>query len=330
MVEPRQSRSSRLDRWVESRRGPRNVVDLSRPVACFIEEEPAETHEVEAGATILLTSRECPWRCLYCDLWKNTVEHPLAAALIPRQLDWALNQLQSQRDENAPPLRWIKLYNSGSFFDAGAIPIEDYAAIAERVRGFGRVIVECHPALVGPRTIPFRDMIFPKRLEVAMGLETAHPAVLGRLNKGMTLKDFARAARFLAENGMGLRVFIIVQPPFMPNEAEALHWAQRSLDFAFDCGAATAVLIPARGGNGALEELAQAGNFSPPGLATLEAAADYGHQLRRGRVLADLWDLDRLAGCPDCFALRAARLGRMNLSQRSEAAVVCRSCAARP
>ncbi len=37
--------------------------------------------------------------------------------------------------------------------------------------------------------------------------------------------------------------FILVKPPFL-SEQEALYWADRSLDFAFSCGAAAAALIP--------------------------------------------------------------------------------------
>ena len=49
-----------------------------------------------------------------------------------------------------------------------------------------------------------------------MGLETAHPEVLAGLNKRMTLDQFSTAANFLRRNGIDLRVFILVQPPFMP------------------------------------------------------------------------------------------------------------------
>src|SRR6185436_7092586 len=95
---------------------------------------------------------------------------------IPSQVDVALAV------EGAAAARQVKLYNSGSFFDRAAIPPEDWPALAERLRRFERVIVECHPALVGESAIRFRDMV-GVRLEVAMGLETAHPDVLEKLNK---------------------------------------------------------------------------------------------------------------------------------------------------
>ena len=305
------------DRGILSRRGARNPVESSRPYAFLVEEERAESGEVVPVATIFLTNRECPWRCLMCDLWKNTLAGTVPAGAIPAQIDFALAQL--------PPSRQIKLYNSGSFFDPRAIPPGDYPAIAERVRAFERVIVECHPSLVGESALRFRELISGK-LEVAMGLETVHPEVLPKLNKRMTLDQFSRSAGFLRQHDIALRVFVLVKPPFL-DEAEALEWAGRSVDFAFDSGASVVSLIPTRLGNGALETLASRREFAPPKLATFEAAFDYAVGLRRGRVFADTWDLERFSNCPACFAARRERLARINLSQEPEAQVACDACA---
>src|SRR5580698_6674305 len=232
-------------RWILDQRPSRNVLDPWRPYAFVAETEPGPDGQAVEVATIFLTNRECPWRCVMCDLWKNTLNYEVPPGSIPRQIAYALERL--------PPARHVKLYNSGSLFDVQAIPREDYAAIAELVGDFERTIVECHPALVGPRCFEFRNLL-PYTLEVAMGLETAHPEVLKRLNKRMTLDLFAASAKSLRVQGIDLRAFILVQPPFMKPD-ESLHWAQRSLDFAFDCGATAASLIPARGGNGAMETL---------------------------------------------------------------------------
>ncbi len=94
-----------------------------------------------------------------------------------------------------------------------------------------------------------------------------------------------------------MRVFILVQPPFMA-PADALHWAKRSLDFAFDCGATAVTLIPTRGGNGAMEELALQGEFLPPRLEVVEAAVEYGMARERGRVFADVWNIENIPSCP--------------------------------
>ena len=217
----------------------------------------------------------------------------------------ALAQLQA--------VRQVKLYNSGSFFDTQAIPREDWKAIADLVNGFERVIVECHPALVTEAVGEFAEMI-DARLEVAMGLETAHPEVLGMLNKRMTLGMFAGAAELLHEMEVDLRTFILVKPPFMDDEA-AVRWGKKSIDFAVECGARVVALIPTRAGNGALDELARQGQFSEPQLDMVEEIADFGVGLGKARVFADLWDARRFSTCPKCFEAREARLHRMNCTQ---------------
>ena len=307
-------------RWIVERRPARNAVDPFRPYAFFRERERSDSGEIVDVGTILLTNRECPWHCLMCDLWKNTLTDTVPVGAIPTQIDYALRQLTNAGGGGAA-LKQIKLYNSGSFFDPRAIPPHDHAAIADRVRHFDRVVVECHPSLVTDQVISFRDQLQPK-LEIAMGLETAHPEVLEKLNKRMTLDQFHRAADFLREHDIALRVFVLVQPPFLGG-TEALDWAQRSTVFAFDCGATVVSLIPTRPGNGALEALAAAGQFSEPRLATMEAAHEHGVAQKRGRVFADLWDLERFSNCQQCFTARRDRLERMNLNQTVEPSVEC-------
>jgi radical SAM enzyme (TIGR01210 family) len=313
--------SRERSRWIVAHRensepAARDALDSQRPYAFLLEDERAASGEIVPTATVFLTNRECPWRCLMCDLWRNTLTQTVAAGAIPNQIDYALARLA--------PARQIKLYNSGSFFDRRAIPVADYKAIAMRLHAFERVIVESHPSLIGDDCLRLRNLL-KGRLEVAMGLETVHPVILPRLNKGMTLDQFSSAATRLREYDIALRVFILVKPPFL-NEAEALYWAQRSLDFAFDCGATVAALIPTRFGNGAMEALASRGEFSPPKLSTLESALSYGIGLKRGRVFADLWDLERFSDCSECFLARSARLCEMNMRQEIVSPVLCQSC----
>jgi radical SAM enzyme (TIGR01210 family) len=316
MGAPYPSTAADRDRWIVSLRGPRNGVDPQRPYAFLSEMEPGPGGTEVQVSTVFLTNRECPFRCLMCDLWQNTLEESVPSGAIPSQIRHALERL--------PPARHLKLYNAGSFFDPRAIPPSDYPEIATLAAPLERVIVECHPALVGPRVLPFRDLL-RGRLEIAMGLETVHPEVLSRLNKRMTLDDFRRAADFLRTEGIDLRVFILVRPPWL-TESEGVEWAKRSLDFAFDCGAGICAVIPTRAGNGAMEALAAAGEFAPPSLASLEKVLEYGLGLGRGRVLADLWDAERFATCPACSGRRIERLAAMNRAQEILPSVACPAC----
>jgi archaeosine synthase beta-subunit len=307
------------DRWILERRGLRNGVDASRAVAAFVEEERTERGDVVPVATILLANRECPWRCLMCDLWKNTTEESVPRGAIPAQIQEAL--------ANLPPARRVKLYNSGSFFDPHAIPPDDYQEIASLLVGFERVIVESHPALVGRASSQFRDLL-GNDLEVAMGLETAHPEALARLNKRMTVEDFRRAAERLEASGIALRVFVLLGLPFLSRE-ETLDWACRSIEVAFNFGATAVSIVPTRSGNGALDALRDAGDLESPTLGGLEAALAYGVALGRGRVFADLWDVDRLRVCEACFPGRVERLRQINRNQTLPPPLDCSRCEAK-
>ena len=296
------------DDWILSLRPRKNRVDPLRPYAYLVESEQAANGAVEDVATVFLTNAECPFRCLMCDLWKNTTDEPVARGAIPAQIRWALQRL--------PAARHIKLYNSGNFFDPHAIPSEDYDEIAQIVEPFETVIVESHPRMIGRRCFAFNEMVRGE-VHVAMGLETVHPDVLARLNKQMTLDDYLSATRTLLNRGMRVRAFILLRPPYL-SEREGVTWAKRSIDVAFDAGVECCAIIPTRGGNGALERLAQRGAFEPPTLASLEEVLEYGIGQRRGRVFADLWDIERAAADAPNGAARARRLARMNLSQSLE------------
>lgn len=301
------------DHDIVAARPAKQAVDPRRPYAYLVEPERTAAGRVEGVATIFLTNRECPYRCLMCDLWKNTTDTSVALGDIPAQIDFALARL--------PRAQHVKLYNSGNFFDRKAIPPEDYAAIAQRVSGFKTVIVENHPNLCGEACLRFRDLLAGD-LEIALGLETAHPVVLDRLNKRMTLDDFRRAVAVLRREDIAVRAFILLRPPFM-SEEEGVEWALRSLEFAFDVGVLCCSIVPTRAGNGIMEQLARDDHFTPPALASMETVLEAGLCMERGRVFMDLWDIEKFYSCGRCGPARRARLHQMNLTQRVLPAVSC-------
>jgi len=304
--------------WILQQRPPKPAgLDPFRPQGFFLEEERSASGELVKSACILLTNKECPWRCLMCDLWRHTLDFTVPPGAIPAQVEYALSRL------GGCPAQ-VKLYNSGSFFDRAAIPPGDYPAIAAAVSKAGNVIVESHPRLIGERVLRFRDRL-RGCLEVALGLETVHPEVLPRLNKRFDLRDFSAAASFLRNAGIAVRAFVLVKPPFL-EEDEAVEWAVKSAEFAFDCGAGVVSLIPTRAGNGALDRLRETKDFAPPTLLTLERSLEGALRLSRGRVFADTWDLDKFSQCPECLPARRLRLERINREQRPVPPVRCAAC----
>jgi radical SAM enzyme (TIGR01210 family) len=306
------------ERRILDARPPKAKLDPRRVYASLVEQECSASVVPEPVATLFLTNSECRFRCLMCDLWKHTLDAPTPPGAIPEQIAHALARL--------PPARHIKLYNSGNFFDSRSVPAEDYPAIAALVAGFETVIVENHPRLCGPNVDLFRRLLAPQQtLEVALGLETVHPEALAALQKHFTVADYAAATRRLVSTGIAVRSFILLRPPLL-DESAGIDWALRSLAFAFECGSRVAAVIPTRAGNGIMEQGIEEGWFAPPRLRSLERVIDQSLAWGRGRVLADLWDLERFSDCAVCFPARRARLERANLAQRSGVEVRCDAC----
>ena len=294
-------------------RPPKNKVDADQPYAFFVEPEYSTNGTVVDTATLFLTNRECPFRCLMCGLWKNTTDFTVAPGAISRQIDFALSRL--------PVAKQIKLYNSGNFFDGRAIPRDEHDEIARRVEKFTTVVVENHPRLCSRLCLEFRDRL-TAQLEIALGLETVHPDILPALNKRMTVEDFDRAVRFLVSESISVRAFVLLRPPFLDDSA-GITWAVRSVEHAFSRGVGCCVIIPTRADNGIMERLQTHGQFAPPSLGALERTLETCLALRQGRVFVDLWDVERLSACPQCRPARIERLRQMNLRQELLPTVTC-------
>lgn len=301
------------DAEIRAARPPRNDLDDQVPYAFFVEPERTAAGNVEDVATILVTNRECPFHCLMCDLWKNTTLETVPLGSIPAQIDHALDRLS--------PAKHVKLYNAGSFFDPHAIPPDDYPAIIQRLARFETVIVENHPRFCTERVSRFREKL-GTQLEVAVGLETAHPQVLAALNKQMTLEDFRRAAQFLQEHDVASRTFILLRPPYLSEEA-GVEWALKSVEAAFDAGTGCCTIIPVREGNGVMEQLRDQGLFTPPSLHSMERTLQTAVGMGRGRVFVDLWDAKRFAQCPACADQRIERLRAINFTQQIPPRIDC-------
>ena len=306
------------DRRIRSLRAEKPSVDPWRAHGSVVEEERRPGGQTERALTVFLAGAECPFTCSFCDLWRWTLDGPTPTGALPAQLRQVLDNL-----DNLDNLHRLKLYNASNFFDHRAVPPEDIPALADLAGAFARVTVESHASMIGPPVLEFAGRI-PGRLEVAIGLETIHPAAAAHLNKRMDLSRFDRAAGFLAEHDIDLRVFVLLGAPYVEPE-RAVEWAVRTAEYAAGRGAAAIALIPVRGGNGELERLAALGHFTPPTLVQLETALDacLGGP---AAVAADLWDIDRLSACADCRPRRVERLRRVNLSGRSEPAVTCPTC----
>ena len=314
------SGSALEDRRIRGLRPPKPHVDPYVAHGSLVEEERRPDGRVERALTVFLAGAECPFTCSFCDLWRYTLDGPTPEGALTAQLRDVLQSL-----DGATPDR-VKLYNASNFFDARAVPASDVPMIAELCAPFGGVTVESHVNTIGPRTLDFARRI-SGRLEVAVGLETIHPIAAARINKRLDLARFDEAARFLAEHGIDLRIFVLLGAPYVPAD-ESVEWTARTVEYAVERGASLVSIIPVRGGNGEMERIAALGDFTPPTLAQLEEALDRCVHLPGTAVTVDLWDAERLPGCERCREARVSRLRRMNVTGMAEESVACEACGA--
>jgi archaeosine synthase beta-subunit len=302
-------------RRIRDLRPPKNHVDPYRAHGSIVEDERRPDGTLERALTIFLAGAECPFTCSFCDLWRGTIDGPTPAGALTKQIEGVVATLDDVRCER------LKLYNSSNFFDHHAVPLSDVQGIAELTTPFSAVTVESHANTIGPAALEFAAKI-SGRLEIAVGLETIHPVAAAQLNKRLDLARFDRAARFLSENDIDLRVFVLLGAPHIPSR-ESVAWTVRTVEYAVDRGASVVSIIPVRGGNGEMERLQAEGEFAPPTLGQLEDALDRCAHIRCAVVTADLWDVERLPACDNCRKPKVERLRHFNLTGRPARAVVC-------
>jgi radical SAM enzyme (TIGR01210 family) len=309
---------SAADQRIRSLRSPKARVDPYQAHGSLVEAERRPDGAIEQTLSVFLAGAECPFTCSFCDLWQGTIDGPTPPGALTRQLESVVREL----DEPLPDR--LKLYNASNFFDRHAVPEEDFPGIAALAAPFAAVTVESHANTIGARTVAFAQQI-PGRLEVGIGLETIHPVAMANLNKRLDLSRFESAARFLSENGIDLRVFVLLGAPYVPAE-ESVEWTVRTVGHAVECGTAVVSIIPVRGGNGEVERLQALGDFIPPALSQLEDALDGCLHFTGSVVTADLWDVDRLPACEHCKPQRVERLRRLNVQGSPEPRVDCDIC----
>ncbi|MDA8017580.1 MAG: hypothetical protein MPN21_09040 [Thermoanaerobaculia bacterium] len=250
---------------------------------------------LESSVTVFLTGAECPFQCVFCDLWRYTLDGPTLPGALPRQLATALKDV-----EGADRTGLLKLYNASNWFEERAVPERDDLPIAELGADFRRVVVESHARLVGTRCRRFGEAL-EGRLQVALGVETVHPEALAQLNKGVTLEDLQRAANKLLVWDLEIRTFVLIGAPFVP-ENESVDWTVRSCELSLELGAVAVSLIPLR---------PTSPDLVPPTLDQVEEAWMRGRALSSA-VQLDVWDLDRMVVDDDSHA-RVLRLRQEQL-----------------
>ncbi|MDR3205476.1 MAG: archaeosine biosynthesis radical SAM protein RaSEA [Candidatus Methanoplasma sp.] len=192
------------------------------PEAVWKEKDLSGGKTVDAMVIIFRTNG-CVWAktggCTMCG-YRQASLGGVTEEDLNRQLD---NVLFSYKDEP-----FVKIYTSGSFLDECEIPMGIRQRVFREFAGCERLLFESRPEFVTEETVK----TLPRNTTVALGLESSDPEVLERsINKGFTPDDIRRAGSMIKNEGLLVRTYLILKPPFL-SESEAIEDAEASALFA--------------------------------------------------------------------------------------------------
>jgi hypothetical protein len=137
-----------------------------------------------------------------------------------KQLDQALSRYKEEP--------FVKIYTSGSFLDDNEVPPDVRESYFDAFSGCKRLLFESRPEFITPDVVGS----LPRNVTVALGLESSDPEVLRTsVHKGFTPDDIKRAGELLKDNGLGVRTYLLLKPPFM-TERMAIEDSVNSAMFA--------------------------------------------------------------------------------------------------
>jgi hypothetical protein len=190
--------------------------------ACWKEGDMAGGEKVKAMVMIMRTNG-CCWvkhgGCTMCGYREASLIN-----VTPEDLLGQLEQAKSKYKDEP----FVKMYTSGSFLDDNEVPPQVRETIFDTFKDCKRLLFESRPEFITPDVVGS----LPKNVTVALGLESSNPEVLKTsVHKGFTPEDIKRAGELLKDNGLGVRTYLLLKPPFM-TERMAIEDSVNSARFA--------------------------------------------------------------------------------------------------
>lgn len=154
---------------------------------------------------IFLRSGKCAWgKCIFCGWGKYEYNK------------MSLHELKDKIDKELKPgTKTLKIFNSGSFLDEKQITRAFRSYLVKKCEQLGvkKLFIESRTEFVD-RTL-VEDMKSDKvKIYIGIGLEVADDKLLKKIEKGLTVEKYIKAAEFLRENDFGVRSYVLVNAPY--------------------------------------------------------------------------------------------------------------------
>jgi radical SAM enzyme (TIGR01210 family) len=232
----------------------------NEPVALWKEDDVLDGKKVRAMVVILRT-RGCCWSrtggCTICG-YNAESDARLSDEDVMAQIASATSRYAGEE--------MVKVYTSGSFLDVNEIAMPAREAVSTGFADAKRLLVESRPEFIDATSA---EWMSSHRTQVAIGLESADPEVLRCcVRKGFAPSDYEGAAVRLRENGVPLRTYLLLKPPYLTERAAMLDTIA-SVAFAVPYSESVSINPVNVQAGTFLEDLWRRGDFRPPWMWTL-------------------------------------------------------------
>jgi len=294
---------------------PAGSTDARRYVNQWVEREAIGTEEVSAFVLILRT-RGCYWAdekgCSMCGYAKDTLGRSATPEELAEQLAHAVARYRGEP--------YVKVYTSGSFLDDREVDPESRRLLVAAFSGTARrLLFETLPEFAVADALEPLKGAFAGEIEVALGLESTDPTVLGRyVHKNAPPSEYLAAADRVRGLGLRAKAYLLLKPPYL-TESESIRDVVRSVAEAahhFDALSVNPVHIQ----NGTVVEwLFRRGRYRPPWLWSVVEALRDGAPRRGTSRLVSFPTAGGLArgphNCGQCDARVLAAIETASLAQ---------------
>lgn len=171
--------------------------------------------------TLILTTRGCSWArgkgpCLMCG-YQADADPAISPEAVVAQVAGLSGQLSQAEG--------VKLYTSGSILDEDELPTDLRRELLARLAASParEIVLETRADLVTQEGVAEVLATLPgKHVEFAMGLESSNDEVLAHcVHKPTRFVDVRRAAEEIRAAGAGVKLYLLLKPPFL-SEGEAI------------------------------------------------------------------------------------------------------------
>ncbi|OLS21095.1 MAG: hypothetical protein HeimC2_34710 [Candidatus Heimdallarchaeota archaeon LC_2] len=241
-------------------------------IISWIDDHPNPDGSVSKALTYVLPTKGCKYAmakhggCSMCTL-------PMDNPLEPTEEEISILPQRSleifKEKGGSDVFSAVKFYTSGSFLDRWEIPSKIQQDFMKLFKDqVDEIILETRCEFVNKKNIEnLLEVIDSRKLVIAIGQESTDDEINKRsINKGHTLKQFARAVKILNSYNVGVKGYILLKPIFL-SEYAALEDAIRTGAAMKKLGVENISINPSYIGKATLmDEMYKYDNYRPPWL----------------------------------------------------------------